>query len=101
MEIRLRLTKGKSTASSAFVDFDKTFSLRKAEADEFYAALQPASLAEDERNIQRQAFAGLLWSKQFYHYDVEEWLRGDPSQPAPPTERKQGRNHEWRHLNTA
>ena len=62
--------------------------------------MQPESLAEDERNIQRQAFAGLLWTKQYYHYDVEEWLRGDPSQPVPPPERKQGRNHEWRHLNT-
>ncbi len=75
--------------------------MRKAEADEFYAELQPVSLNEDERNIQRQAFAGMLWSKQFYHYNVEEWLNGDPSQPPPPAERKMGRNHEWRQFNTS
>ncbi len=61
--------------------FQNELSLRRSEADEFYADLQPVTLSEDERNIQRQAFAGMLWSKQFYHYNVEEWLRGDPSQP--------------------
>jgi len=63
--------------------------------------LQPGTLSADERNIQRQAFAGMLWSKQFYRYNLEEWLSGDPSQPAPPRERLNGRNHEWRHLNSA
>jgi hypothetical protein len=100
-EIRLRLTQGNKPAVEPFADFNNIFVLRRAEADEYYAALQPPSLSDDERNIQRQAFAGLLWSKEFYHYDVEEWLDGDPSQPAPPPERKQGRNHEWRQLNTA
>jgi hypothetical protein len=55
----------------------------------------------DARNVQRQAFAGMIWSKQFYYYDVPEWIRGDPAQPAPPPERRHGRNHEWSHLNNA
>ncbi|MGE5378629.1 MAG: MGH1-like glycoside hydrolase domain-containing protein, partial [Bacteroidota bacterium] len=84
-----------------FDDFDITFAKRQSEADEFYGSLQPVSLSDDERNVQRQAFAGMLWSKQFYHYNVDEWLKGDPAQPAPPPERKKGRNHEWRHLNSA
>jgi len=86
---------------SPFSIFNSTFLQRQGEADDFYAALQPAALNDDARLIQRQAFAGMLWSKQFYYYDVEEWLRGDPSQPAPPPERWHGRNTEWRHLNTA
>jgi hypothetical protein len=86
---------------SLFASFDEIFAGRQSEADDFYANLQPASLSEDERNIQRQAFAGMLWSKQFYHYNIEEWLNGDPSQPAPPAERKKGRNREWRHLNAS
>ncbi|HNP70504.1 MAG TPA: hypothetical protein PLO33_07300 [Kouleothrix sp.] len=84
-----------------FGDFDTLFAQRIAEADAFYAALQPATLSDDERMIQRQAFAGMLWSKQFYHYDVDLWLRGDPGQPAPPPGRLSGRNHDWRHLNSA
>jgi hypothetical protein len=75
--------------------------MRQAEAAAFYAALQPAGLSDDERLVQRQAFAGMLWSKQFYHYDVDQWLRGDPGQPTPPAARWQGRNREWLHLNTA
>jgi hypothetical protein len=81
-------------------EFDTIFAQRLAEADAFYAAVQPPSLSDDERMIQRQAFAGMLWSKQFYNYDVEEWLRGDPAQPPPPPERIGGRNREWVHLNT-
>ena len=86
---------------SAFADFDTIFAQRQAEADAFYAEIQPGALSDDERMIQRQAFAGMLWSKQFYHYDVDVWLRGDPGQPAPPAERWEGRNHEWEHLNSA
>ncbi|MEP6600346.1 MAG: glucosidase, partial [Nitrospirota bacterium] len=67
----------------------------------FYSALIPPDLSADGRNIMRQAFAGLLWSKQFYHYDVNRWLRGDPTSPPPPRERLQGRNHEWTHLYNA
>jgi hypothetical protein len=71
---------------------------RKQEADEFYQTICPFPLSEDERNIQRQAFAGLLWSKQYYHYVVHDWLNGDPGQPAPSSDRKHGRNHEWIYL---
>ncbi len=74
---------------------------RRAEADAFYAAVQPPTLSDDERAVQRQAFAGMLWSKQFYHYDVAVWLDGDSGQPPPPRERARGRNHEWRHVNTS
>jgi hypothetical protein len=81
-------------------DFEEILALRRTEADEFYATLQPPTLTDEERLVQRQAFAGMLWSKQFYYYDVREWLEGDPSQPPPPPQRKQGRNSEWDHLNT-
>jgi hypothetical protein len=97
--VRLRLTS--KAAATPFADFDSIFALRQREADQFYAELQPATLAEDDKLIQRQAFAGMLWSKQFYYYDVAQWLQGDPSQPAPPPERKTGRNWEWAHLNNA
>ena len=69
---------------SPFGDFEQVFDDRVREADDFYAALQPTDLSEDERRVQRQAFAGMLWSKQFYHYVVEQWLEGDPTQPPPP-----------------
>lgn len=85
----------------AFADFDSLFSLREKEADEFYHALQHKIKSADERNIQRQAFGGMLWSKQFYYYDVDQWLKGDPAQPPPAAERKKIRNQEWRHLNNA
>src|SRR5262249_28090353 len=74
---------------------------RHADADAFYSALQPPTLSDDERAVQRQAFAGMLWSKQFYNYDVGAWLDGDPDQPSPPRERAHGRNQDWRHVNTA
>jgi hypothetical protein len=81
---------------SPFEAFDAIFTQRIAEADEFYAALHRQTASEDERNLQRQAFAGLLWSKQFYHYSVGLWLDGDPASPPPPPARKQGRNSDWR-----
>jgi hypothetical protein len=81
--------------------FEKVFADRRAEADEFYALRTPKGLSADARNVQRQAFAGMLWSKQFYHYDVRTWLEGDPAQPAPPPERKHGRNKDWTHLYNA
>ncbi len=74
---------------------------RQAEADTFYAALTPESASADEAGVMRQAFAGMLWSKQFFAYDVERWLDGDPAGPPPPAERKGARNAGWRHLNTA
>ncbi|MFL5740256.1 MAG: MGH1-like glycoside hydrolase domain-containing protein [Flavisolibacter sp.] len=96
--IRLRLESKNN--EKPFVDFDSIFSNRIKEADEFYHDLQKA-IPEEEKLVQRQAFAGMLWSKQFYYYDVNEWLNGDPSQPPPPEERKNGRNHEWKHLNNS
>ena len=78
--------------------FDARFRDRRFEADRFYAALNPYPASDDQRRVQTAAFAGMLWSKQFYHYVVRDWLRGDPGQPAPPPERNAGRNHTWMHL---
>ncbi|HXJ04752.1 MAG TPA: hypothetical protein VNH65_06620 [Candidatus Acidoferrum sp.] len=80
--------------------FDRLFALRQKEADEFYASRVASELSEDARNVARQAFGGMLWSKQFYHYDVRTWLEGDPAGPPPPPERFKGRNKEWTHLYT-
>ena len=80
-----------------FADFEQIFALRKSEADAFYAELQSKVLDEDLRRIQRQAFAGVLWSKQYFYYDVTEWLDGDPAEPKPPRRRHNGRNREWVH----
>src|SRR5947207_329065 len=85
-------------ATRPFDDLDEIFSARKAKADEFYAQLAPSSLTSERKAIQRQALAGLLWTKQFYYYIVEEWLEGDPGQPAPPHSRWTGRNFDWQHL---
>ncbi|MCI0540569.1 MAG: hypothetical protein L0Z50_35665, partial [Verrucomicrobiales bacterium] len=84
-----------------FADFDQVFTQRRREADEFYAELQKDIADADARLVQRQALAGMIWSKQFFCYDVPEWIKGDPNQPPPPAERKWGRNREWSHLNNA
>jgi hypothetical protein len=84
-----------------FSDFDHIFKQRKQEADDYYAALAPAGLTDEERQVQRQALAGMLWGKQFYYYDVQIWLEGDPAQPPPPPDRKNGRNKDWITLNNA
>jgi hypothetical protein len=100
--VRLRLTRRTDgDVPDPFATFDATLEKRQQEADEFYAAFQPPSLSEDERRVQRQAYAGLLWSKQFYHYDVDRWLLGDAGQPPPPQQRRHGRNHDWDHFNAA
>ncbi|NJR62360.1 MAG: glucosidase [Cyanobacteria bacterium CRU_2_1] len=78
--------------------FDTIFHQRQQEADEFYQRITPGCLCNDRRNVQRQAFAGMLWNKQYFYYVVEDWLKGDPDCPMPPTQRKKGRNHEWIHL---
>jgi hypothetical protein len=78
--------------------FPKTIATRKQEADEFYASIIPTALSDDEKRVQRQAFAGMLWGKQFYYYDVKRWLAGDPTEPPPPEQRLNGRNHDWTHL---
>jgi hypothetical protein len=95
--IRARLRAGEP-AQDAFNRFDDTFKGRIAEADAFYASYQKDIADEDMRRIQRQAFAGLLWSKQFYYFHVREWLDGDPLQPKPPEIREHGRNSHWRHF---
>jgi hypothetical protein len=79
-------------------DFAETFTTRERETSEFYATVAPAELSADARAVMRQAFAGLLWSKQYYHYVVRDWLTGDPTPPPPPSKRLAGRNHEWTHL---
>ncbi len=97
--IRLRLSN--IDHDNAFEDLENIFKLRVDEANSFYADLQKDIQSDDEKNVHRQGFAGMLWSKQFYYYDIEQWLNGDPSQPKPPNERLNGRNSEWRHLNNA
>jgi Mannosylglycerate hydrolase MGH1-like glycoside hydrolase domain len=94
---RLRLT-DTPPASGVGADFDAVFDQRKQEAAEFYAKRVPPSCGPDGTNIQHQAFAGLLWSKQFYGYDIRTWLAGDPAGPTPPVDRLHGRNHDWLHL---
>ncbi len=96
--VTVRVRFADSSHATPFADFDAVFEQRQREADEFYTAVQPPDLEPDERLIQRQAFAGLLWSKQYYHYSVELWLKGDPVGPKPPDERRNGRNHNWSHL---
>ncbi|HEY3071376.1 MAG TPA: hypothetical protein VGJ46_01035 [Candidatus Limnocylindrales bacterium] len=95
--VLLRL--GRDLPSEPFGGADALFALRLAEADAFYERFGGPRLTPDERLVQRQAFAGLLWTKQFYHYDVAEWLDGDPGQPLPPAARRNRRNAEWRELN--
>ncbi|MDX1945849.1 MAG: glucosidase [Pirellulaceae bacterium] len=84
-----------------FAEFDQVFTSRIAETEEFYASVLPARFSPDERLVARQAFAGLLWSKQYYHYDVFRWLTGDPTEPTPPAERWHGRNADWKELHNA
>ena len=97
--IRMRLSS--RYLQKPFQDFEEIFKERLHEADEFFSDLQAKIEDDDKKMIQRQAIAGMLWSKQFYYYDVGQWLNGDPAQPPPPSERKQGRNREWMHLNNA
>jgi hypothetical protein len=97
--IRLRLVPTDEIPLDAFgATFDAIFADRQAEADEFYDARVVTGATADERAVARQAYAGLLWTKQFYHYVVKDWLSGDPAQPAPPAERLTGRNADWRHV---
>ncbi|MCU0418768.1 MAG: glucosidase [Cyclobacteriaceae bacterium] len=97
----LRLRLSKKYHAKPFASFQKIVDLRLAETEEFYQGMQASIAAEDERLIQRQALAGMLWSKQYYYYDVDVWLKGDAGQPPPPEPRLRGRNHEWEHLNNA
>ncbi len=94
--VRVRLTPRETAAP--FLGFDRVLAARIREADRFYDELHQPGQSADLRRIQRQACAGLLWSKQFYHYGVELWLDGDPAGPQPPVVRRRGRNSDWTHL---
>ena len=98
-EVRVRLT-GPSAerGPDPFGSFDEVFKVRIEEADQFYTAVQAPLMKPDERLVHRQGLAGMMWSKQFFHYIVEDWLEGDPGMPKPPESRKTARNWEWRHL---
>jgi hypothetical protein len=101
-ELRLRLRPRRTSARTPAAfgqNFERVMATRKQEADEFYTELTPAAASADEALVMRQAFGGLLWSKQFYYYDVGRWLDGDPAQPPPPPNRRYGRNSKWRNFN--
>jgi hypothetical protein len=82
-----------------FSKFDSVVSIRRTEADDFFAEVQASGTTDEEKQIQRQALSGMLWNKQLYYYDVDQWLEKDPGSPPPLKARKEGRNHEWAHLN--
>jgi hypothetical protein len=94
--LQLRLTTGDPVG-----EFDDVLAARREEAEAYYAALTPPAASTDEARVLRQALAGMLWGKQFFHYDVARWLDGDPAGPRPPARRHTGRNAGWRHLNNA
>jgi hypothetical protein len=96
--LRLRLTELGAASAQPFDDFDAVFARRIAEADHYHRTVRDAPMTDEERRIVRQADAGLVWSRQFYHYIVEHWLEGDPGQPPPPRERRAGRNRGWQQL---
>jgi hypothetical protein len=99
-EVRVRLTAGAQPGELGDA-FTTAREARHREADEFYGELTPDACTDDEALVLRQALGGMLWSKQFFHYDVERWLEGDPAGPPPPDGRRHGRNSDWRHLNNA
>ncbi|MEU7876032.1 glucosidase [Dactylosporangium sp. NPDC049140] len=100
VELNLRLAP-KADPKAFGPAFKKTLQQRRQEADAFYADLTPKGTSAEDAMIMRQGFAGMIWGKQFYHYDVAQWLAGDPAQPPPPPGRRQGRNAGWRHLDAA
>jgi hypothetical protein len=94
--VRVRLSQAE--LPTPFAEFDQLITARQQEADDFYNCVQEHLTNPDARNVQRQAFAGMLWSKQFYYYDVAQWLDGDPAMPPPSPQRRENRNANWRHL---
>ena len=99
--VRARLTNDPAALGIAGSEFDQVFTDRQREADEFYSTVIPSHLSPDAQNVMRQASAGLLWSKQFYHYVISEWVEGDPVGPPPPEGHKRGRNRDWSHVYNA
>jgi hypothetical protein len=96
--LRLRLRDTRPRSEPFGRAFDELIAQRLREANEFYATVIPTTLSDDAKRVMRQALAGLLWSKQFYYYDVKRWLEGDPAGPPPPAVRREGRNRDWAHL---
>ena len=96
--LRMRLTDDVSQSAAPFASFDETLRERRKDADDFYLAKIPGALDDKSREVSRQAYAGLLWSKQFFHYVVKDWIDGDPASPPPPQQRLEGRNHDWEHV---
>ncbi len=99
--VKLRLTDATVIKNPLGKEFDRTFALRQQEADEYYATVIPKEISADAKLVMRQSFGGLLWSKQFYHYVVKDWLEGDSATPPPPANRVNGRNSDWAHLYNA
>jgi hypothetical protein len=102
-EVRVRIAPAEADASGSAglgEGFERIFEQRRREADDFFAHTIGPNQSEEQRAVSRQAYAGLLWSKQFYHYVVKDWLAGDPNQPTPPESRRFGRNHDWNHLHS-
>lgn len=100
VRVRLQPADQPSDHEGLTTRFDRVAQERRREADEFYARKISEHHSPEQRSISRQAFAGLLWTKQFYHYSVKDWLAGDPNQPTPPASRRHGRNHDWSHLHS-
>jgi len=102
VELRLRLARGDATQPPPDVAarFERVLIDREREADAFYARFRTDGTTDEEASVMRRAFAGLIWSQQYYHYDVEHWLDGDAAQPPPPAARRRGRNAAWRHLDS-
>ena len=98
LQLRLSALVDDHPLEAPFADFDALIAQRREEADEFYQAIHCDRLSADAKLIARQAFAGMLWSKQYYHFVVTDWLKGDPAEPVPPQQRRDARNHEWPHL---
>jgi hypothetical protein len=100
IDLRLASVRNGRSFKAPFADFTSLLTQRHKEADEFYDVVLPAKLSADARMVARQAFAGMLWSKQFYHYVVADWLQGDPVSPPPPPQHSTGRNRDWSHVYT-
>ncbi|MGE0441281.1 MAG: glucosidase [Gemmatimonadales bacterium] len=100
-QVSVRLRLAADLGPDPVADADRIVALRQSEADEFYEALQENLTDADARLVQRQAFAGMIWCKQYYGYDVPRWIEGDPAEPTPPASRRHGRNADWEHVNNA